>query len=104
MLVVPFPTGGAEAPLPSLRVVSAADVPVTFRTHRIASPLAPYAGAEEYQVLSERASVATSGSPYGRNLFEEVERYAEAAAQIARTEPHDIIDTHDWITFAAGIR
>ncbi len=103
-LVVPFPTQGAAAPLPRLHVVSAADVPVTLRTHRIASPLAPYAGAEEYQVLSERAWAAAPGSPYGRNLFEEVERYAEAAAEIARTEPHDIIDTHDWITFAAGIR
>ncbi|MGH7629785.1 MAG: glycosyltransferase family 4 protein, partial [Gemmatimonadales bacterium] len=103
-LVVPFPTQGAEAPLPSLRVVSAADVPVTLRTHRIASPLAPYAAAEEYQVLSERARATAPGLPYGRNLFEEVERYAAAAAEIARTEPHDLIDTHDWITFAAGIR
>jgi len=103
-LVVPFPTAGAETALPSLRVVSAADLPVTLRTHRIASPLAPYAGAEEYQVLGERARAAAPGSPYGRNLFEEVERYAEAAAEIARTEPHDLIDTHDWITFAAGIR
>jgi glycogen synthase len=103
-LVVPFPTGGVEAPLRSLRVVSAAEVPVTLRTHRIASPLAPYAGAEEYQVLSERAHSARPGSPYGRNLFDEVERYAAAAADIARTELHDVIDTHDWITFAAGIR
>jgi glycosyltransferase involved in cell wall biosynthesis len=103
-LVVPFPTDGADAPLPSLRVVSAADVPVTLRTHSIASPLAPYAGVEEYQVLSERARATAPGSPYGRNLFEEVERYAEAAAEIARTEPHDLIDTHDWITFAAGVR
>jgi glycogen synthase len=103
-LVVPFPAGGVEAPLRSLRVVSAAEVPVTLRTHRIATPLAPYAGAEEYQVLSERAHSAAPGSPYGRNLFDEVERYAAAAADIARTEPHDLIDTHDWITFAAGIR
>jgi glycosyltransferase involved in cell wall biosynthesis len=103
-LVVPFPTDGAAgSPLPSLRVVSAAEVPVALRTHRIPSPLAPYAGAEEYQVLSERARTAP-GSPYGRDLFDEVERYAEAAGEIARTEPHDLIDTHDWITFAAGIR
>ena len=103
-LVVPFPLGGAEPPLPSLRVVSAADVPVTLRTHRIASPLAPYAGAEEYQVLSEQARASAPGAPDGPELFAEVERYAVAAAEIARTEPHDLIDTHDWITFAAGIR
>jgi glycogen(starch) synthase len=55
-------------------------------------------------VLSERARASSPGAPYGRNLFEEVERYAIAAAAIARTEPHDLIDTHDWITFTAGIR
>jgi glycogen(starch) synthase len=103
-LVVPFVIGEAAPPLPSLRIVSAADVPVALRTLRVASPLAPYAGAEEYQVLSERARSAAPGAPYGRNLFEEVERFAAAAAEIARTEPHDLIDTHDWITFAAGIR
>jgi glycosyltransferase involved in cell wall biosynthesis len=54
--------------------------------------------------LSERARASSSRAPYGRNLFEEVERYAAAAAEIARAEPHDVIDTHDWITFAAGIR
>lgn len=103
-LVVPFATGDAPAAVPTLRVVSAAGISVTLRTHRVASPLAPYAGAAEYQVLSERACASSPGAPYGRNLFEEVERYADAAAEIARTEPHDLIDTHDWITFAAGIR
>jgi hypothetical protein len=33
-----------------------------------------------------------------------VERYAAAAVEIAKVEPHDLIDPHDWITFAAGIR
>ena len=41
---------------------------------------------------------------YGANLFEEVERYAAIAERIAREEPHDLIDTHDWITFEAGRR
>jgi glycogen(starch) synthase len=103
-LVVPFATRDGAAPLPALRIVSAAEIPVTLRTHRLPSPLAPYAGAEEYEVLSERARASSPGAPYGRNLFEEVERYAIAAAAIARTEPHDLIDTHDWITFTAGIR
>jgi len=107
-LVVPFPVQGSA--LPNLRLVSAADVPVTLKVHRIPSPLAPYAGEAEYQVLSEQARQSATavgqapGSPYGRNLFEEVERYAAAAAEIAKTEPHDLIDTHDWITFAAGMR
>ncbi|HET7601248.1 MAG TPA: glycosyltransferase family 4 protein [Gemmatimonadales bacterium] len=108
-LVVPFPAPAAgSTPIPELRLLSAADVPLRVRTHRIESPLAPYATAEDYVLLAERAAPApgahAAGSPYGRNLFEEIERYADAAAEIARREPHDVIDTHDWITFAAGIR
>ncbi len=41
---------------------------------------------------------------YGRNLFEEVNRFAEKAAIIAKFEDFDIIHCHDWLTFKAGIR
>jgi len=33
-----------------------------------------------------------------------VERYAGIAERLAAEEPHDLIDTHDWITFEAGRR
>jgi glycosyltransferase involved in cell wall biosynthesis len=100
-LVVPF--AAAETDVPGLRLVSAADPRPGLRSIRVESPLQPYAGAEEYLVLSERRGTS-GGSVYGSNLFDEVERYAEVAAQIAAEEPHDLIDTHDWITFAAGVR
>ena len=104
-LVVPFSIG-AEAPdLPNLRVVSAADRRPGFRSLRVESPLTPYVGAEEYQVLVDQGSgQAGPGAVYGANLFAEVERYAAIAALIARDEPHDVIDTHDWLTFEAGRR
>jgi glycosyltransferase involved in cell wall biosynthesis len=41
---------------------------------------------------------------YGPNLFEEVERFAAVAEEIAREEPHDVIDCHDWMTYEAGLR
>lgn len=40
---------------------------------------------------------------YCKSLFEEVERYAEAARDIALTEDFDVIHTHDWLTVKAGI-
>lgn len=103
-LVVPFsPTAAAE--IPSLRLVSAAEPRPGLRTIRIDSPLSPYAGEAEYQVLAGHAARASGGrAVYGANLLEEVERYAEVAEAIAREEPHDIIDTHDWLTFEAGRR
>ena len=103
-LVVPFSLSAAPD-VPNLRLVSAADPRPGLRSIRIDSPLAPYAGAEEYQVLAEQGAAGTrGGAVYGANLFEEVERYAAIAEQIAREEPHDLIDTHDWITFEAGCR
>ena len=101
-LVVPFAAAGSD--VPGLRLVSAAEPRPGLRSIRIESPLQPYAGAEEYLVLSERRRGTTGGPVYGSNLFDEVERYGEVAALIAAEEPHDLIDTHDWITFAAGAR
>ena len=103
-LVVPFALS-ATPDVPNLHLVSAADARPGLRPIRVDSPLAPYAGAEAYQVLAEQARRGTgSGAVYGADLFEEVERYAAIAEVIARDEPHDLIDTHDWITFEAGRR
>jgi glycogen(starch) synthase len=103
-LVVPFAAAASE--VPNLRLVSAAEPRPGLRAIQVDSPLAPYAGAEEYLVLSERRDAGTTrgGAVYGADLFEEVGRYAAIAERIAAEEPHDLIDTHDWITFEAGRR
>jgi glycosyltransferase involved in cell wall biosynthesis len=102
-LVVPFSLSAASE-VPNLRLVSAADPRPGLRSIRVDSPLAPYAGAEEYRVLAEQGGGTSGGAVYGADLFAEVERYAAIAQRIAREEPHDLIDTHDWITFEAGRR
>jgi len=43
-----------------------------------------------------------SGS-YGKNLMEEVARYALIASALALKEDFDIIHAHDWLTYPAGI-
>ncbi|HWA57267.1 MAG TPA: glycosyltransferase family 4 protein [Gemmatimonadales bacterium] len=104
-LVVPFPADAS--PMPDLRLVSA-DGPGQDQlvVHRIPSPMAPYGGAEAYQEIFSRIRQQPrrqAGPVYGADLFQEVARYASLAGEIAAREPHDVIDTHDWITFAAGI-
>src|SRR5688572_16876397 len=44
-----------------------------------------------------------AGSPYGGDLFSEIQRYAALAAEIARNESFDIVHAHDWMTFPAGL-
>lgn len=40
---------------------------------------------------------------YGNSLFDEVSKYGVVASRIAGIEPHDIIHSHDWLTYLAGI-
>jgi len=42
-------------------------------------------------------------SPYGGDLFAEIQRYALLAAEIARNETFDVVHAHDWMTFPAGL-
>lgn len=103
-LVVPFAV--TASPIPHLRLVGAGDVPHgSLSVHRIRTPVQPYAGEAEYaRTLGqlERARPGTAAL-YGADLLAEVDRYAGLAAAVAASEPHDVIDVHDWMTFAAGL-
>ncbi len=103
-LVVPFEAGAS--PIPGLRLVSAATHSEELKVLRIDSPLLPYQTERQYSEVFAGARERRAGpvrGPYGANLFAEVERFSRLAGRIAKTEPHDLIDAHDWITFAAGL-
>ncbi len=109
------------------KIVNASDVEVDprhaeFYTRQsepsfiqVNSQLVPYVGLDDYynvvnQINSgliqetnggKRKYVFSSG--YGKNLMQEVNRYAEIATEIARNEEFDIIHAHDWLTYRAGM-
>lgn len=110
------------------KVVNASDVEIDsryaeiFREQRetsfiqVNSKLIPYVGLDDYynvvnQIESGLLKVEEGGNTrryifsggYGPNLMQEVNRYAEVAAEIARNEEFDIIHAHDWLTYRAGI-
>lgn len=103
-LVVPFPIDGTV--LPELRLVSTAGLPTPLRRVRVPSPLTAYGGVEDYTTrVAVRRIPGTRGvAPYGLDLFQEIARFAAVAKEIAETEPHDVIDCHDWITYPAARR
>lgn len=110
------------------KVVNASDVEVDTRQSayfsnpqstsfiQVNSKMIPYVGIDDYfnvvnQIESgllpstdngERRKYIFAGG-YGQNLMQEVSRYAEVAAEIARNEDFDIIHAHDWLTYRAGI-
>jgi len=90
---------------------------VCFRT--VASPLRPYltSGTYEHQsaecgrredkkgrrVRSWRWGGSDPWENYGGDMYEEVQRYACQAAEIATIEEFDVVHAHDWMTYPAGI-
>lgn len=84
----------------------------TLTEIKIRSTLSPYTNSELYEEFITKImdvsnnyddSAANYTELYGATLFNEVDRYAEKAAKIARQNPHDLIHTHDWMTAKAGI-
>jgi len=111
-----------------IRVMGAADVSLDLRKMKdhhflndlsyieVNSNIVPYTSPEEYEELVNKAEasgkrlVETSmggkinfTGKYGRNLYEEITNYALVAGEIALKEHFDIIHSHDWLTFPAGI-
>jgi len=84
-------------------LVSAEDCMIEIK--KIDSPLSAYMTPEEYQqeILRSDFSPTRKREIYGKNLFMEVERYAQKAAAIAKDKKHDVIHAHDWMTYKAGI-
>ncbi|EAZ79482.2 glycosyltransferase family 4 protein [Algoriphagus machipongonensis] len=126
IFVVPKLWGDEE---PMADFVNASDISIDYREKRfksiwknltyleVSSFLVPYLGPEEYQkftdyALHDRSDVNESifttkyqfSGKYGKNLMEEVSRYALTGAQIARDRSDfEIIHAHDWLSFPAGI-
>jgi glycosyltransferase involved in cell wall biosynthesis len=75
----------------------------------IPSLLRPYISSDQYsesysQYLEKSGIIGDNSKPlYGRNIYEEVYRFAQLAAVIAANEDFDIIHCHDWMTYQAGI-
>lgn len=81
----------------------------------IDSKLIPYQTEEQYYNEINSLKDNTTGKQslyskkfyfsggYGKNLYEEVERYALVAATIASRFDFDVIHAHDWLTYKAGI-
>lgn len=55
-----------------------------------------------YMRLNDLGCIEFSGR-YPDNLLEEINNYSVVAGVIARTVPCDVIHSHDWLTYPAGI-
>lgn len=79
-----------------------ANVPeIDINLVEIDSLLVPYMTSEKYSHLI-KSGLDPQGN-YGSTLFEEVKRYALLARGIAKREKFDMVHSHDWLTYGAGM-
>ncbi|MBW6460291.1 MAG: glycosyltransferase family 4 protein [Bacteroidales bacterium] len=112
----------------AVRLVNASDVTVNMKDSvykeywkrieymEIGSNIIPYVSPDEFsRILSQQELTKISedsrvfsnqyefSGAYGRNLLEEVSRYALVASALATSRDFDLIHAHDWLTYPAGI-
>jgi len=112
----------------AVRLVNASDINVNMKESlykeywkrieymEIGSSIIPYVSPEEFErihsqkeleKISQDSNVFTDrfefSGTYGKNLLEEVSRYALVASALAMSKDFDIIHAHDWLTYPAGI-
>lgn len=112
----------------AVRLINASDVSIDFRKKayqeywnqltyiEIGSNIIPYVGEEEFARITKHKKAGkrevgsgvfseqyTFSGKYGKNLMEEVTRYALVASSIAGANHFDVIHAHDWLTYPAGI-
>jgi glycosyltransferase involved in cell wall biosynthesis len=114
--VMPKPWGDEDQSF--LRLIGACNTPVVWRDvdwnyvkERIGKYIDPqlyfdlrnhiYADFSYYPV-NDLGCIGFSGR-YPENLLEEINNYSIVAGVIARTIPCDVIHSHDWLTYPAGI-
>jgi glycosyltransferase involved in cell wall biosynthesis len=78
-----------------------ADVP-SLKVKAVNSLLAGYVTEQRYRVLKS-ALPPELATLYGKDLYEETQRYAEKAHALAGIIEHDVIHAHDWLSFPAGM-
>ena len=113
---IPKPYGDEDNSF--LRIVAMNSVPIVWKdvnydyvNSRIGKVMTP----EEYyryreHIYSDFSSMHTNdlgcmefAGGYPDNLHEEINNYSIIAGVVARTEEFDIIHSHDWLTYPAGI-
>lgn len=81
-----------------MRFIFAGNERVSLRS--FLSPLRPYSSSSSTLFLPDGKG---GGSPYARDLLDEIYRYAQAAYTIGHEEDFDVIHAHDWTAYLAGV-
>lgn len=114
--VMPKPQGDEDQSF--LRLIGACNTPVVWKDvsfSEVSSRLSKYMDTQLYfdlrnHIYSDFRYINTNdlgciefSGRYPDNLMEEINNYSIVSGVIARTVEYDIIHSHDWLTYPAGI-
>ena len=101
--VMPKAPKGAAADY--AKIVGTNNYMKNIKIRKVNSSLLAYGTYDSYaENMRSYRIIGTKGdSVYGKDLYEEVERFSKIASIIAAEEEHDIIHAHDWMAYSAGI-
>lgn len=127
-IIFVMPSASGDEDTSAVKILNASDVEICERGEdvkrilekvdfvKVGSNLIPYVDPSEYyEIVSDLQENEVKevelgpgrkfkfSGKYGKNLMEEVARYALVAAEIAQKEDFDIIHAHDWLTYTAGV-
>jgi len=116
LFVIPKPHGDEDQSF--LKIIGACNTPVVYQDvspellkERLGNTMSPqdYYDLREhiyadfrYLYTNDIGCIEFSGK-YPDNLLEEINNYSICAGVIARKEEFDVIHSHDWLTYPAGI-
>ncbi|OGV48420.1 MAG: hypothetical protein A2017_10660 [Lentisphaerae bacterium GWF2_44_16] len=80
----------------------------------VTSPLKPYIFSQRRKFFAKNekkcskicsfdSNFSKNEQNYGENIYEQVNKYAEKVSHIADVESFDVVHSHDWMTFPAGV-
>lgn len=114
--VMPKPGGDEDQSF--LKIIGACNTPVVWRDVHwdyVSERLSKYMDPQEYYTMRDHiyadfsyigtndlGCIEFSGK-YPDNLLQEINNYSIVAGVIARTQNFDIIHSHDWLTYPAGM-
>ncbi len=114
--VIPKPWGDEDQSF--LKIIGACNTPIVWKDvswEKAQERLSKYMNPQEYYNLRDHiyadfnyiktndlGAVEFSGR-YPDNLLDEINNYSIVAGVIARSYPFDIIHSHDWLTYPAGL-
>jgi glycosyltransferase involved in cell wall biosynthesis len=100
-----MPKAPEDANTGFVKIIGTNNYMKNVKIRKVNSILTAYNTSKSYSETSDRYKIlGTKGdNVYGKDLYQEVERFSEVAKIIAAEEPHDVIHAHDWMTYKAGI-